>query len=186
MSTTVLNTKISEVEGKIPNTSNLVTTTVLNKKISEVENNIPDNSKYITTQELNNLTAENFAARLKQVDLVKKTDFENKLTSFNRRITSNKTKHSEVQKKLNSLITKGYNFFLGRIYFTSNDGSQNKFLYQPTLDALEFKKDKGTDYVLSWKSKGVFNSKLNPLYTTFLNSITLSEYRIGIKFDKDL
>ena len=35
---------------KIPNTSNFVTTTVLNTKISEVENKIPDNSKYITTQ----------------------------------------------------------------------------------------------------------------------------------------
>ena len=40
-------------------------------------------------------------------------------------------------------------------------------------------------YVLSWKSKGVFNSKLKPLYTAFLNSIKLHEYRIGIKFDKD-
>ena len=71
---------------------------------------------------------------------------------------------------------------LGRIYFTSNDGSQNTIVYQPTLDALELKKDNGTDYVLSWKSKGVFNSKLTPLYTAFLNSIKLSEYRIGIKF----
>ena len=25
-------------------------------------------------------------------------------------------------------------FFLGRMYFTSNDGSQNTFVYQPTLD----------------------------------------------------
>ena len=32
MTTTVLNTKISEVENKIPNTSNLVTATVLNTK----------------------------------------------------------------------------------------------------------------------------------------------------------
>ena len=40
-----------------------------------------------------------------------KTDFDNKLISFNERITSNKTKHLEVKKKLNSLITKGYNFF---------------------------------------------------------------------------
>ena len=32
---------------------------------------------------------------------------------------------------------------------------------------------------------GVFNSKLKPLYTTFLNSINISAYRIGIKFDKD-
>ena len=37
--------------------------------------------------------AENFAARLQPPDLVNKTDFDNKLTSFNRRITSNKTKH---------------------------------------------------------------------------------------------
>ena len=74
---TVLNTKISEVENKIPDTSNLVTTTVLNTKINEVENKIPDDFKYITTQEFNKLTAENFAARLKQADLVNKTDFDN-------------------------------------------------------------------------------------------------------------
>ena len=48
--------------------------------------------------------------------------------------------------KLNSLITNDYNFFLGRMYFTSNDGSQNTFVYQPTLDTLEFKKDKCIDY----------------------------------------
>ena len=93
-----------------------------------------------------NLTAESFAARLKQANLVRKTDFDNRLTSFNRRITSNKTKHLEVQKKLNSLITKDYNFFLGRIFFTSNNGSQNTFVYQPILDTLELKKS--TDYVL--------------------------------------
>ena len=29
------------------------------------------------------------------------------------------------------------------------------FVYQQTLDKLKFKKDKGTDYALSWKSKGV-------------------------------
>ena len=43
-----------------------MTTTVLNTKIGEVENNIPDHAKYITTQQFNKLTAENFAARLKQ------------------------------------------------------------------------------------------------------------------------
>ena len=46
-------------------------------------------------------------------------------------------------------MKKDYNFFLGRIYFTSNDGSQNTFIYQPTLDAIELKKDKSNDYVLS-------------------------------------
>ena len=66
MTTNVLNTKISEVENKIQNTSRVLTITVLNAKISEVENTISDNSKYITTQKLNKLTAQNFAARLKQ------------------------------------------------------------------------------------------------------------------------
>ena len=35
-----------------------MTTTVLNTKISEAENIIPDNSKYITSQEFNKLTPE--------------------------------------------------------------------------------------------------------------------------------
>ena len=115
-----------------------------------------------------------------------KTDFDNKLTIFNRRITSNKRKHLEVQKKLYSLITKDYNLFLGGIYliyFTSNDGSQNTFVYQPTLEALEL--IKGIHYVISWKSKGVFNYKPKPLYTVFFNSLKLSGYRIGTEFDKD-
>ena len=59
-----------------------------------------------------------------------KTFFDKKLTSFNRKITSKKTKYLEVQKKLNRLMTNDYNFFLGRMYFTSNVGSQNMFVHQ--------------------------------------------------------
>ena len=51
MTATVLNTKIIEVENKIPDTSSLVTTTVVNTKIDEDENKIPDHAKYITTHE---------------------------------------------------------------------------------------------------------------------------------------
>ena len=122
---------------------------------------------------------------MKQANLVTKTDFNNKLTSYNRRITSNKIRYLEVQKKLESLMTNDYNFYLGRMYFTSNDGSQSTFVYQPTLDTLELKKHRGTDYVLSWKSNGVYNSKLKPLYTTLLHSIKISGYIMRIKFDKD-
>ena len=39
-----------------------------------------------------------------------KTNFDKKLTSFNKKITTNKTKYLEMQKKLNSLITNYYNF----------------------------------------------------------------------------
>ena len=70
---------------------------------------------------------------------MRKTGFDNKLISFNRKITSNKTEHLEVIKKLISLTTKD-NFPLNRMYFTSNDGPQNTFVYQTTLDTLELKK----------------------------------------------
>ena len=70
----------------------------MNTKISEVENKVSDNSKYVTTQEFNNLTAESFASRLKQANLVIKTDFDNKVTSLNELITLNKTKHLEETK----------------------------------------------------------------------------------------
>ena len=106
-----MNTKISESGSKIPSGSSFVTTYVLNTKISEVENKIPYHSKYITNQEFNKLMVEHFAARLKQVDLESKTYFDNKLITFNKEITSNKTKHLEVQNKLNSLMTKDYNFY---------------------------------------------------------------------------
>ena len=147
VTTTVLNIKISEAENKIPHTSNFGTTTIHNTEIGEVKNKIPDHSKYITTPEFNKLSAENFAERLKQVNSVTKSDFDNKLISFNRKITSNKIKYLEVQKNLNSLITSDYNFFLGKIYFRSNDESQNTFVYQLTFDTLEFKKDKSIDYI---------------------------------------
>ena len=77
-------------------TTGLMTRTVLNTKISEADNKIPDNSKYVTTDDFNKLTAEDFAARLKQADSVNKTDFDDELTSFNKRITLNKTKNVEV------------------------------------------------------------------------------------------
>ena len=70
-------------------------------------------------------------------------------------------------------------------YFLGNDSFQNMFAHQQTLNTLELKEDNGTEYVISWKSKGVYTSKLKPLYTAFLHSINLSGYRMGIKFDKD-
>ena len=71
---------------------------------------------------------------LKQTNLVTKTDFYNKLTNFNRKITTDVAKHLENQKKQNILIAKDYDYLLVRIYFISNDGFQNTFVYQPTRE----------------------------------------------------
>ena len=43
--------------------------------------------------------------------------------------------------------------------------------------------DKGTDYVIGWKSKGLSKFKLLPLYGTFLPSIKYIGYKIGIQLN---
>ena len=101
--------------------------------------------------------------------ILNKTDFDNKLKSFNRKITSNETKYS--------------NFSLGRIYFTSNDGYQNMFACQPTFNVLELKNDKPTEYIISWKSKRLYKSKLIALHGAFLPNIKYFKNKIGIQFN---
>ena len=75
-------------------------------------------------------------------------------------------------------------YFLGK-NFWGDDGSQNMLVYQPAFSTLQLNKDKGIDYVTSWKSKGVYSSILSPQHTTFLHSIKHCEYKIGKKMDKD-
>ena len=90
---------------------------MLIKELQKLRINFHNPDKYITTPGFNKLTVENMAARLKQANLVAKTNFHNKLTSFNRKVTSNETKYLQVQKKLNSLITKDHHFFLRQNLF---------------------------------------------------------------------
>ena len=75
---------------------------------------------------------------------------------------------------------------LAVINLSGDDGSKNMFVYQSKTDMLELKKDKGTDYVLSWKSKRTYTFKINLLHAAFLHSINFSVYRIGIKLIKTL
>ena len=72
---------------------------ITTQKNTEIEKKLTDNNhdRYITTPEFNKLTAENFAARLKQANLVTKTDFKDKLKNLNQKINSNKTKHLLVK-----------------------------------------------------------------------------------------
>ena len=71
-----------------------------NTKVTEIENkfNNHNHDKYITTPEF-----DVFNARLSRANVVTKTDFDVKLSSFKRKITENKTKHLLVQNELNKL-----------------------------------------------------------------------------------
>ena len=96
---------LTTVENKIPDVSNLVKKTDYNTKISETEKKVTNHNhdKYITSPGLNKLTAESFAARLEYVNLITRTDFDKRLTSFNRKINSNKTNHVLAEKEVKKL-----------------------------------------------------------------------------------
>ena len=72
----------------------------MDTKIGEVDNKYANHDdEYVTCPEFKKLTAENFTARLKQTNLVINSDFDDKLTSFNKKLTLNKTKYLEIQNK---------------------------------------------------------------------------------------
>ena len=88
------NAALTANENKIPNISSLVEKTDYNTKITEIEKKLTYHiqDKYITTPDFNKLTTENFAARLKQADLVTKTDFDEKVRSLNQENDSKQNK----------------------------------------------------------------------------------------------
>ena len=71
-----ITTALTAIENKIPNVNTHIQKADYDTKISEIEKKLNDDhgNKYITTQEFNRLTAENFAARLKQANLATKAE----------------------------------------------------------------------------------------------------------------
>ena len=81
--------------------------------------------------------------------MITKTDFDAKLSSLNKKITSNKTKHLLVENELNKLKTFHLSYFIDKSHF-EEDGTQNYLVFQPIN--RYFKVIGSTDYVSSWKS----------------------------------
>ena len=61
---------------------------------------------------------------------------------------------------------KDYSFSLGRIYFTTKGGLQNMFVYQPTFSTKK-SQDTNAEYVVGWRSKGVYVTDLVPIKKRF-------------------
>ena len=80
--------KITETEKKL---------TINTKKM------INDHEKYIATPNFNTLAADVFNARLVQVNLITKTDFDAKLSSLSRKIMLNKSNYLLVENELKKL-----------------------------------------------------------------------------------
>ena len=107
------------VENKIPNIGSLVKKVHHNTKITEIEKKRTDHNhdKYITTPEFNTLAADVFNARLAQANLITKTYFDAKLSSLNRIMTANKTKHLLVENEFKKLKTFDSSYFRGKWSF---------------------------------------------------------------------
>ena len=78
----------------------------------------------------------NFNARLAPANLVKKADFDAKLSSLNRKITSNKSKHLLVENELKKLKIFDLSYFIGKSHF-EEDGTQNYLVFQPIYRYLK-------------------------------------------------
>ena len=155
----VKKTKLTELENKIPDVSGLAT------KISELEKKLTNHIhyKYITTPEFNTLAASVFYAILVQVNLIIKTGFHAKLSSLNRKITSNKSKHLLVENELKKLKTFDSSYFIGKSHF-EEDGTQNYLVFQPIQ--RYFKQIAGVvngTYIYYWKSEGLSDERINSI-----------------------
>ena len=137
-----------------------------NSKDTEIENKLTNHNhdKYIDTSEFNKLAADVFNARLAQANLITKTDFDAKLSSLNRKITSNKTKHVLVENELKKLKTFDSSYSIGKNYF-EEDGTQNCLVFQPIRRYFKI----NGKYILQWKSKGLSDETITPYATVLLH-----------------
>ena len=111
-----------------------------------------------------------------------KTDFDAKLSSLNRKITENKTKHLLVENQLKKLKTFDSSYFTGKSHF-EEDGTQNYLVFQPIN--RYFKVIANTLYISSWKSKGLSDETINPPATSDNSLTPLINYlgnKIRLKF----
>ena len=144
------NIKITELENKIPIVSNLVKKTDYDTNITDIENKLTDHKhdKYIDTSKFNTLAANVFNTRIAQANLIRKTDLDATLSSPNRKITSN-----------NDL-----SYYRGKNYF-DEDGKLNHYVFQPLFKYLEVSHIGNTTHILSWKFKGLHDTKIKTIAT---------------------
>ena len=96
--------------------------------------------------------------------MITKTDFDAKISGPNRKITINKSKHLLVENELNKLKAFDSSYFCGKKYF-DEDGSQNYDIFQPISKYLKVAYVNDINYILSWKSRGLIDIKIESIKT---------------------
>ena len=106
------------------------------------------------------MVADVFNTILARANLVAKADFDAKLSSLNRKITSNRSKHLLVENELKKLKTFDSGYYRGKNHF-EEDGTQNYLVFQ--LLNRYSKVVASSNYISSWKSKDCLMKLLNRL-----------------------
>ena len=97
-----------------------------------------------------------------------KTDFDNKISNLDSKIAVNKIKNESIKNEIKKLKTLDLSYFIGKSCF-EEDGIQKYLVFQPVN--TYFKLIANSDYVSSWKSKGLSPETIKPPSTSD-NSLT--------------
>ena len=130
----------------------------------------------------NKLTADVSNARLAQANLMTKTEFDSKLSNLNRKITANKPKYLIVKNELNKLKTFDLSYFIGKSH-VEEDRVRNYLVFQPII--RYFKVINNTNYISSWKSKGLSAESIKRPSTSDTSLTTELNYygnKVRVKF----
>ena len=73
-------------------------------------------------------------------------------------------------------------YFIGKSHFEEDD-TQNYLVFQPIFRYFKVNTINNTDYILSWKSKGLSVETINPPTTGFSPSINYVGNKIRVKFN---
>ena len=181
-------TALTAVESKIPSVISLVKKKTMTKKVSELEKKLTvhNHDKYTTAPKFNTLAASVFNARLAQANLITKKDFDAKLSSLNRNITSNKSKHLLVQNELKMLKTFDSSYFICKSHF-EEDATQNYLVFHPMYRYFKMIDGVGNgSYIYYWKLRGMSDERINSIKTPNHNITTPNLNYYGTKTGAEL
>ena len=102
-----------------------------NTKISEIEGKVISHKHdhYVTIPEFYRLTAQNFQVRLKQANIMLKSNLDTELKIISDRVTSNKSRHLQIEYKLKILEKFDAAYFRSKSHFEEH-GIQNYLVFQ--------------------------------------------------------
>ena len=119
---TEYNAKIKNIEGKIPDITNLATKTILNIKINEVKTEIPSISDLVTTSALT--AVENKILNVS--NLVKKTDYGTKVNEIEKKITDHNHDKYITTPEFNKLTAENFAARLAQANLVTKTDFDNK------------------------------------------------------------